>query len=46
MNVERKTSVYLRNKKINPSGYYRIYQYFRDIEIANLHYRELVPDLI
>lgn len=44
--MEKKIAVYLRNKKINPSGYYRIYQYFREMNMPNIQYRELVPDFV
>lgn len=36
----------MRNNEINPSGYYRIYQYFREMNDENIMYRELVPDYI
>lgn len=41
-----KVIVYLRNKSINPSGYYRVYQYTRNIKNLNFKYRELVLDSI
>lgn len=41
-----KVLVYLRNKTINPSGYYRIYQYTSNIKNCDFTYRELVPDKI
>lgn len=41
-----KVLVYLRNKTINPSGYYRIYQYTSNIKNCDFIYRELVPDKI
>lgn len=44
--MKRKISVYLRNQNIHPSGYYRIYQYFREMDNANIRYRELVSDSI
>ena len=44
--MKKKISIYLRNKEINPSGYYRIYQYFHEMNIQNIRYRELVPDFI
>lgn len=40
----KKISVYLRNKVINPSGYYRIYQYLKEMNYSDLKYRELVCD--
>lgn len=38
--------VYLRNKKINPSGYYRVYQYTKKINNMRFVYRELVTDRV
>lgn len=39
--------VYLRNKEINASGYYRIYQYFNHFEKkGNIKYRSLLPNNI
>lgn len=38
--------VYLRNKTINPSGYYRVYQYTKNIKNQNFKYRELVSNNI
>ena len=46
MKVKKKVSIYLRNCKIHPSGYYRIYQYFREMDSVPMKYRELVPDSV
>ena len=39
-NSKKRIVVYIRNKELNPSNYYRIHQYLRNIDIANFCYRE------